>query len=81
MKESYKKIVNEDLREFAKKIPNKTLLVYGRDDTVTPANEEGETFSELIENSKLVTIDGGHFAFSEYPQNFNAIISQFLSET
>lgn len=81
MKESYKKIVNEDLKEFAKKIPNKTLLVYGKDDTVTPVNEEGEIFSELIENSRLVTIDGGHFAFSEYPQNFNAIISQFLSET
>jgi len=80
MKESYKKIVNEDLREFAKKIPNETLLIYGKDDAVTPANEEGETFSRLIENSKLVLVDGGHFTFSEYPQNFNTVISQFLSE-
>jgi len=54
MKESYKKIVNEDLKEFAKKIPNKTLLVYGKDDTVTPANEEGEIFSELIETSEYM---------------------------
>ncbi len=80
MKESYKKIVNEDLREFAKKIPNETLLIYGKDDAVTPANEEGETFSRLIENSTLVIVDGGHFTFSEYPQNFNTVISQFLSE-
>ncbi|MDE6356207.1 MAG: alpha/beta hydrolase [Clostridia bacterium] len=80
MKESYKKIVNEDLKEFAAKISNKTLLVYGREDTVTPAAEEGETFARLIKDSKLIITDGGHFAFSEYPNTFNTIISQFLSE-
>ena len=36
MRESYKKIVNEDLRECAAKIKNPALLVYGKSDTVTP---------------------------------------------
>ena len=80
MRESYKKIVNEDLKVFAAKIPNRTLLVYGREDTVTPAAEEGETFARLIKDSKLIITEGGHFAFSEYPNSFNTIISQFLSE-
>ena len=48
MKESYKKIVNEDLRCCASNITNKTLLIYGRGDTVTPPAEEGETFKNLI---------------------------------
>ena len=80
MKESYKKIVNEDLKEFAAKIPNQTLLIYGKSDTVTPANEEGATFNSLIKNSRLEIVEGGHFTFSGHPQAFNAIITQFLSE-
>ncbi len=80
MKESYKKIVNEDLKEYAAKINNKTLLLYGREDTVTPPDEEGKIFNSLIADSKLVICDGGHFCFSEFPDAFNNKIFDFLSE-
>lgn len=80
MKESYKKIVNEDLSGCAAKIKNSTLLVYGADDTVTPPDEEGRTFNRLICGSKLEIIKGGHFCFCEYPQVFNQIIYEFLTE-
>ena len=61
MRESYKKIVNEDLRGSASKIANPALLIYGRGDTVTPPDEEGAEFNNLIKGSKLEVIDGGHF--------------------
>ena len=80
MKESYKLIVNEDLRDCAKNISNKTLLLYGRDDTVTPPDEEGEIFNKLIVGSRLILMDGGHFCFSEHPDNFNETIYNFLLE-
>lgn len=80
MKESYKKIVNEDLKECVSKIENKTLLIYGRDDAVTPAEEEGKTFLSLLKNAKLITMDGGHFCFSEHPEEFNKEVYKFLSE-
>lgn len=80
MKESYKKIVNEDLKECVSKIENKTLLIYGRDDTVTPAEEEGKTFLSLLKNAKLITMDGGHFCFSEHTEEFNKEVYKFLSE-
>ena len=80
MKESYKLIVNEDLRSCAENIKNKTLLIYGRDDTVTPAGEEGEIFKSLIAGSRLSIMDGGHFCFSEHPEKFNQTIYKFLSE-
>lgn len=65
MKESYKKIVNEDLRGCAAKIKNPTLLIYGNGDTTTPAEEEGKIFNSLIAGSRLEVIDGTHFCFSE----------------
>ena len=80
MKESYKLIVNEDLKDCASNINNKTLLVYGKNDTVTPASEEGVTFNNLIVGSRLMTMDGGHFCFSEHPDEFNQTIYKFLTE-
>ena len=80
MKESYKLIVNEDLRSYAKNIKNKTLLLYGREDSVTPPDEEGKIFESLICGSRLQIMDGGHFCFSEHPEKFNQTIFKFLSE-
>ena len=80
MKESYKLIVNEDLRGCAKKISNPTLLIYGRKDTVTPAGEEGEIFRSLIRGSELKIIEGGHFCFSENADEFNRLALNFFTE-
>lgn len=80
MKCSYKKIVNEDLCRCAEKIRNKTLLIYGRDDTVTPPAEEGETFKRLIGGSRFFVMNGGHFCFSEHPDEFNDTVYKFLME-
>jgi pimeloyl-ACP methyl ester carboxylesterase len=80
MRESYKKIVNEDLRGCAAEIKNKTLLIYGSDDRVTPADEEGKIFNGLIEDSRLVITDGGHFCFAEHPDRINGLILQFFTE-
>lgn len=79
MRESYKKIVNEDLIGFAKKIRARTLLVYGKDDAVTPSGEEGRAFCGAIEGSALEIIDGGHFCFAENHRIFNEKVAAFLS--
>ena len=78
MKESYKLIVNEDLRDCAAKIQNDCLLVYGAGDTTTPPAEEGATFNGLIANSRLETISGGHFCFSENAEAFNSLMTDFF---
>lgn len=79
LKESYKKIVNEDLKDCAGKVKNKTLLVYGRSDGVTPPAEEGATFNRLIAGSTLEIIDGGHFCFSENAAAFNKLMLEFFA--
>lgn len=80
MRGSYKKIVNEDLRSCAARVSNRTLLVYGEDDRVTPAEEEGRIFRELIADSSLMVMRGDHFCFSRYPEIFNRAVLAFLTE-
>ncbi len=78
MRESYKKIVNEDLRGEAAKIRSETLLIYGEEDKTTPAAEEGEVFRAQIKNSRLKVMSGGHFCFCERPAEFNKYALDFL---
>lgn len=80
MRESYKKIVNEDLRSAAAEVENKTLLVYGREDKVTPPDCEGKIFNGLIKDSTFALADGGHFCFSENAEAFNKLVYDFLTE-
>lgn len=77
MKESYKKIVNEDLREAARKIENEVLIVEGKEDKTTPLSE-AEAYLACFSRGRLRTMDGGHFAFAEYPVLFNLIAEEFL---
>lgn len=56
-----------------------TLLVWGKDDTITPAFV-GEKFNSLIRNSKLHVIDKcGHAPMLERAEVFNAILDRFLT--
>ena len=77
MKESYKKIVNEDLRDCAKKIENEVLLVQGEEDCVTPI-EEISAYLVCLQRGNLRTMTGGQFAFAEYPTAFNLIAEDFF---
>jgi len=79
MKESYKKIVNEDLRADARKIENQVLLVQGMQDTVTPM-KEAEAYLACLSRGKLKGMSGGHFAFAENPTAFNLLAEEFLYE-
>ncbi len=79
MKESYKKIVNEDLRADAKKVQNPVLLVEGTEDRVTTM-AEAEAYLQAFPNGKLKTVSGGHFAFAENPVPFNLIAEEFFND-
>ena len=77
MKESYKKIVNEDLRAGAARVENEVLIVEGKLDTVTTA-QEAKAYVEAFPKATLRTMDGGHFAFVEHPLTFNLIVEEFF---
>ena len=77
MRESYKKIVNEDLREDAARIENEVLLVQGKEDITTP-KKEAVAYLGCLKRGRLVMMDGGHFAFAEHPLAFNLIAEGFF---
>ena len=77
MKESYKKIVNEDLRKDAERIKNPTLIVEGEEDKTTSLSE-AQVYVQSLQSGRLRCMQGGHFAFAEYPLAFNLIAEEFL---
>lgn len=79
MRESYKKIVNEDLRGCAGKIENYALFVQGEWDTTTPI-EEINAYLVCMKHAKVIVMPGGHFAFAEYPTAFNLIAEDYFYE-
>lgn len=78
MRESYKKIVNEDLREEAGRIARPVLYLYGERDKETPLSS-GRILHECTAGSKLAVFKGcGHFAHLEEPLLFNLAAEEFF---
>lgn len=78
LKETFAKIVSEDLKANAKKITAPTLLIWGENDAETPLSD-GRRFSRLIPDSKLEVISGaGHFVHREKYREVAKLIQEFL---
>ena len=77
IRESYKKIVNEDLRYCLSKITTPALFIYGKKDRVTP-EKYGKIFANGVKDGQFISMSGTHFCFCEYPQLFNGIVREFL---
>lgn len=61
-------------------IKKPVLLVWGKDDTITPAFV-GEKFHELLPNSRLHILDKcGHAPMMEHPLVFNEFLEKFLKD-
>jgi len=75
-----KSAVRHNLGDKLYQIKAPTLLIWGKDDPVTP-KFVGEKFNELIDNSQLFIVDKcGHAPMMERPEIFNKILADFLME-
>lgn len=75
-----KSAVRHNLGDKLHALKTPTLLVWGREDTVTPAFV-GEKFHELLPNSRLVFVEKcGHAPMMEKPAQFNTILDSFFDE-
>jgi 2-hydroxy-6-oxonona-2,4-dienedioate hydrolase len=75
-----KSAVRHNLGDKLHQISAPTLLIWGRQDQITPAFV-GEKFDELIENSKLIFVEEcGHAPMMEHPKIFNEHLETFLDE-
>lgn len=75
-----KSAVRHNLSDKLQHIKAPTLLIWGRQDNVTPPFV-GEKFQELIENARLFFLEEcGHAPMMEKPKEFNDILESFLKE-
>lgn len=75
-----KSAIRHNLRERLQAITAPTLLIWGKDDQVTPAFV-GEEFHQRIQNSQLFMLEKcGHAPMMEHPEVFNAHLEAFLKE-
>lgn len=75
-----KSAVRHNLEDRLHEIKTDTLLVWGRQDEVTPL-WVGEKFNELLPNSELVIFENcGHAPMMEHPKEFNQHLDRFLEK-
>ncbi len=75
-----KSAVRHNLEKRLKDIKTPTLLVWGKNDEVTPS-WVGEKFHELLTQSRLYLVDDcGHAPMMEKSDEFNEILLQFLAD-
>lgn len=75
-----KSAIRNNLGEELKEIKQPTLLIWGKNDIVTPPFV-AEEFHKLIQNSELHFIDKcGHAPMMEVPDEFNKILGKFLEK-
>ena len=75
-----KSAIRHNLADKLSTIDQPTLLIWGADDTVTPAFV-GVEFKNRLKNSELHFINKcGHAAMMERPDEFNVIFKEFLDK-
>ncbi|MES2266521.1 MAG: alpha/beta hydrolase [Bacteroidota bacterium] len=75
-----KSAIRHNMKADLRKITMPVLLVWGRDDKITPP-EVAVEFNELLPNSELHWVDKcGHAPMMERPQEFNVYLKQFLDK-
>ena len=75
-----KSAIRNNLGEELNQIKQPTLLVWGKNDTITPPFVAQE-FNKLIPNSELHFVDKcGHAPMMEVPDEFNAILHKFIKK-
>jgi pimeloyl-ACP methyl ester carboxylesterase len=73
-------VLDYEIRERLGEIGCPTLIVWGDSDRLISVRD-ADVFAELIPNSrKVVFADTGHVAMLERPDEFNALLEQFLAE-
>lgn len=73
------RVVNEDLQKELSTITQPTLLIWGENDTTTPISD-AHRMKELIADSDIVTVPGGHFSYIDSPGLVLGAMDAFLNE-
>jgi GxxExxY protein len=77
LKKTFANIVKIDLRDLAKNLKVKTILLWSKNDKITPLRH-GEILKNLIPDSEIILLNGGHSFHKEKPEEFAKILKEVL---
>ena len=79
MKETFKKVVKEDVTSYLSKIKTPTLIIWGSRDKITPT-KDAHLINREITSSKLEIIEGGHVPNLEMPEILAKKVLNFIKD-
>ena len=80
LRESFVKIINQDLSEYVKKITCPTLLIWGTNDEAAPI-EDAKKLEKLLKDGALIELEGyTHYAYLEALPRVVSILNEFFKE-
>ncbi|WP_119072386.1 alpha/beta fold hydrolase [Aggregatilinea lenta] len=80
LRETFVRVVEEDLSDFARRVQASTVLIWGDQDQDTPL-WQGERLEQLIPDAGLIVFEGaGHFSYLERLGDYIRIVNHFLTE-
>lgn len=80
MRETFQKVIAQDLTDCLARVRASTLLVWGENDTATPL-WMGKEMEKTIRDAGLVVFEGaGHFAYLEQYARFRAVAQSFFND-
>ncbi len=78
MKQSFIKIVNENLDDYLGLIQNQTLIINGEKDMETPLYMAKKLHKNIQNSTLLIFKDCSHFCFLDKPNKFNMEVKEFI---
>lgn len=80
LRETFVRVIEEDLSSFAERIQAPTVLIWGDQDTDTPL-WQGQRLEQLIPDAGLIVFQGaGHFSYLERLGDYIRIVNHFLTD-
>lgn len=80
MRQTFVKVVNDDVKPFLKDIKVVTLLVFGDKDLATPLFK-GEVMAKLMPNATLIVFENDdHYAYFHQAYRFNRVLEAFFGD-
>lgn len=78
IRQTFVKVVNQDLRPYLPQIKASTLLIWGENDKDTPVSYGKIMEKEIPDAGLIIFKDAGHFSYLDKLNDFNVIVDQFL---
>lgn len=80
MMQTFKNVINTDLKPYLKHINSRVLLIWGNNDKDTPIRD-ANIMHKSINNSELIILEkAGHFSYLDYPILINSILYEQLKD-